>query len=111
MTLPRFRPLTIAVAAGTLLAVLYGIIALAVHARTRPPASLAPLALTRNAAPVPQVAFADAKGNPHTLAEFKGRYVLLNLWASWCAPCVRELPALARLQAQSATWALARHRR
>ena len=30
---------------------------------------------------------------------FKGRYVLLNLWATWCAPCVAELPALARLQA------------
>ena len=30
---------------------------------------------------------------------FRGRYVLLNLWATWCAPCVTELPALARLQA------------
>jgi thiol-disulfide isomerase/thioredoxin len=34
----------------------------------------------------------------HTLSAFKGRYVLLNLWATWCAPCVRELPALAKLQ-------------
>ena len=35
----------------------------------------------------------------HALADFKGRYVLLNLWATWCAPCVAELPALARLKA------------
>ncbi len=99
MTQLRFRPLTIAVAAGMLLAVLYGIIALAVHARSSPPAALKPLALTRNPKAVPQVAFTDAEGNSHTLAQFKGGYVLLNLWAPWCAPCVRELPALARLQA------------
>jgi thiol-disulfide isomerase/thioredoxin len=45
------------------------------------------------------VAFTGADGKPHSVAEFKGRYVLLNLWAVWCAPCVKELPALARLQA------------
>jgi thiol-disulfide isomerase/thioredoxin len=41
----------------------------------------------------------SADGRTHTLKDFKGRYVLLNLWAVWCAPCVKELPALARLQA------------
>ena len=35
----------------------------------------------------------------HALADFKGHYVLLNLWATWCAPCVAELPALAKLKA------------
>ncbi|HEY0282518.1 MAG TPA: TlpA disulfide reductase family protein [Rhizomicrobium sp.] len=97
MTLPRFRPLTIAVAIGAavLLAVLYGITTLSVHA---PPASLQPLKLTHPAKPVPAVVFAGADGRLHTLAEFKGRLVLLNLWAPWCAPCVKELPALAALQ-------------
>jgi thiol-disulfide isomerase/thioredoxin len=51
------------------------------------------------AKPVPPVAFIDANGGTHSLREFRGRYVLLNLWATWCAPCVRELPALAHLQA------------
>ena len=78
-----------------ILAVLYGIGLWHVHAG--PPASLAPFALTSPAKPVPLVAFEDAGGKHHTLAEFHGRYVLLNLWASWCAPCVKELPALARL--------------
>jgi thiol-disulfide isomerase/thioredoxin len=97
MTLPRFRPLTIAVAIGAavLLAVLYGITTLSVHA---PPASLEPLKLTRPVKPTPSVVFAGADGKLHTLDEFKGRLVLLNLWAPWCAPCVKELPALAALQ-------------
>src|SRR6202008_437667 len=37
---------------------------------------------------------------PSSLAPFKGKLVLLNLWATWCAPCVKEMPALDRLQAQ-----------
>jgi thiol-disulfide isomerase/thioredoxin len=47
---------------------------------------------------VPAVAFSDAAGMRKSLAAFRGRYVLLNLWAPWCAPCVRELPALAKLK-------------
>ena len=43
--------------------------------------------------------FRDGKGNAVTLADFKGRPVLLNFWATWCAPCVKELPSLARLKA------------
>ena len=38
------------------------------------------------------------EGKRITLSEFNGKIVLLNLWASWCAPCVRELPALDRMQ-------------
>ena len=97
MTLPRFRLLTIAVAIGAaaLLAVLYGITALSVHA---PPASLQPLALTKPPKTASPVVFEGADGAIHSLTEFKGRLVLLNLWAPWCAPCVKELPALAALQ-------------
>jgi thiol-disulfide isomerase/thioredoxin len=52
--------------------------------------------------PAPKSPVTDlATGQPVTLADFKGKPVLLNLWATWCAPCVRELPTLARLaQAQ-----------
>lgn len=48
--------------------------------------------------PLPEVAFTDGAGKPMTLADFKGRKVLLNLWATWCAPCRKEMPALERLQ-------------
>lgn len=68
-----------------------------VHA---PPSSLDPLKLTRPAKPAPTVVFADAGGKLHNLGEFRGKTVLLNLWAEWCAPCVKELPALAALQSQ-----------
>jgi thiol-disulfide isomerase/thioredoxin len=50
--------------------------------------------------PAPDISFSDAAGNSVSLADFRGRVVLLNLWATWCAPCVRELPSLDRLQAQ-----------
>jgi thiol-disulfide isomerase/thioredoxin len=49
--------------------------------------------------PVPALRFRKGDGQPAALADFAGRVVLLNLWASWCAPCVREMPALDRLQA------------
>ena len=44
------------------------------------------------------VAFTDGKGQARKLADWKGRIVLLNLWATWCAPCRKEMPSLARLQ-------------
>ena len=101
MTQTRIRFLTIALALGAaaLLAVLYGMRTLTVHAPLAPPASLARLVPAQKAQPVALVAFTGIDGAHHTLAEFKGHYVLLNLWAPWCAPCVKELPALARLQA------------
>ena len=42
----------------------------------------------------------DASGKPVTLADFKGKVVLLNFWATWCVPCRAEIPALVELQAQ-----------
>lgn len=50
--------------------------------------------------PVPEVQFVDGEGKSHTLADFKGKVVLLNLWATWCVPCRKEMPTLDRLQAQ-----------
>ena len=48
--------------------------------------------------PIPAIRFIDEKDNSVELASFKGRMILLNLWATWCAPCIQELPALDRLQ-------------
>ncbi|RJG14226.1 TlpA family protein disulfide reductase [Pseudomonas cavernicola] len=50
--------------------------------------------------PVPEVKFVDGEGSPHTLTDFKGKVVLLNVWATWCGPCRQEMPTLDRLQAQ-----------
>jgi len=47
---------------------------------------------------VPDLAFNDGGGREHTLAEWRGRTVLLNLWATWCVPCRREMPALDALE-------------
>ncbi len=79
-------------------AVLYEMRGGAVQQQAGPPASLAPFAAAKAPAPVPQVAIVNSSGTRRTLASFKGKYVLLNLWATWCAPCVRELPALAKLK-------------
>ena len=49
---------------------------------------------------LPSVKFVDAKGEAKTLADWKGRTVLLNLWATWCAPCRKEMPDLDKLQAE-----------
>jgi thiol-disulfide isomerase/thioredoxin len=48
---------------------------------------------------LPDLTFKDAQGHDRTLADWRGRTVLLNLWATWCVPCRREMPALDALQA------------
>lgn len=47
--------------------------------------------------PAPDVVFKDPDGGDISLADFHGTPVLVNLWASWCAPCVKELPTLDKL--------------
>ena len=49
---------------------------------------------------LPEVKFQDATGKERTLADWRGKVVLLNLWATWCLPCRKEMPALDRLQRQ-----------
>lgn len=49
--------------------------------------------------PAPAAAFTDTAGKPVRLADFVGRPTVVNLWATWCAPCLKEMPSLARLQA------------
>ena len=67
---------------------------------------LAPLAhgevaaLTMATAPLrlPDLSFEDADGKPKKLSDWRGKTVLLNLWATWCVPCRKEMPALDALQ-------------
>ena len=50
--------------------------------------------------PVPEIQFENGQGEAMSLADFRGKVVLLNIWATWCAPCRREMPTLERLQAE-----------
>jgi len=49
---------------------------------------------------LPTIRFADAKERAMTLQDFRGKFVLLNIWATWCVPCRKEMPTLDRLQAK-----------
>jgi thiol-disulfide isomerase/thioredoxin len=48
--------------------------------------------------PAPAISFVDLTGNTVSLSEFTGKIVLVNLWATWCEPCLREMPSLERMQ-------------
>jgi thiol-disulfide isomerase/thioredoxin len=66
-------------------------------------ASLVKLDVPAQPRAAPATVFTDGAGKPHTLADFKGQVVVMNLWATWCAPCKAEMPTLAKLQAAYAT--------
>jgi thiol-disulfide isomerase/thioredoxin len=65
--------------------------------------TLAKLVVAPTPIAAPTTGFTDAAGKPMTIADFKGQVVVLNLWATWCAPCKKEMPTLAKLQASYAT--------
>ncbi|MBV9330935.1 MAG: TlpA family protein disulfide reductase [Alphaproteobacteria bacterium] len=92
MTLDRKHILVgLALVAG--LTFLYVILGRAVHE----PSAALPRLESETPFALPPVHFVDAAGREHSLSEFRGRFILLNLWAPWCAPCIRELPALSHL--------------
>ncbi|TIO10791.1 TlpA disulfide reductase family protein [Mesorhizobium sp.] len=64
---------------------------------TEPPQGLA---VHETPVPVPELSFEDGDGRPRSLADFSGKVVLLNIWATWCTPCRKEMPTLDRLQAK-----------
>jgi thiol-disulfide isomerase/thioredoxin len=61
---------------------------------------VAALAVAQTPFRVPGLSFKDAQNRDRTLNDWRGRTVLLNLWATWCVPCRREMPALDALQAK-----------
>lgn len=64
-------------------------------ARVAPAVEIAPEGARE---PLPDIEFLDLEDKPARLSEFLGRVVVLNLWATWCAPCRAEMPSLDRLQ-------------
>jgi thiol-disulfide isomerase/thioredoxin len=59
---------------------------------------MAALTMATTPLKLPDLAFEDGDGKPRKLSEWRGRTVLVNLWATWCVPCRKEMPALDSLQ-------------
>ena len=96
MTARWFYPLVAvaALAAGT-----------ALWMATRPAAPTLASTAAPSIAPAAMFAtpFSDTEGRPQSLGQYQGRIVVLNFWATWCAPCREEMPAFTRLQARWAS--------
>jgi len=63
-------------------------------------AEMSKVVWAKNPAPAAATPFKDASGAEKTLADFKGKVLVVNFWATWCAPCVKEMPTLDALQAK-----------
>ncbi|MGH6739307.1 MAG: TlpA family protein disulfide reductase [Bradyrhizobium sp.] len=85
-----------AVAAGAALAAGVGLYA-ALQQPESVPADL-PIIRASKPTPLPEVRFQDGAGSGLSLTDFQGKFIVLNVWATWCAPCREEMPALDRLQ-------------
>lgn len=82
----------------SLIAILFAGLGVVIGQRHTEPAPAAPSAVNT----LLSQAMKDASGETHPLAQWKGRPLVVNFWATWCAPCVEEMPELAELQAEIA---------
>ena len=95
---PRF---TKSIVAGALSCIAIYVTTAVPSARAAPPAPAPTLEvrLPKDPPPLKDLLFVDADGKERTLADFRGKTLLVNVWATWCAPCRLEMPSLERLQA------------
>ena len=70
-----------------------GLLALT-HAQAAKADALANFSLTAHKPPVPNIHFTNPQGELKSLADYRGKTVLFNAWATWCGPCIKEMPAL-----------------
>ena len=75
------------------LAVLLGMLGYGAEAADKRPQTLRALS---DLAPAPGFTLADLDGNTHQLADYRGRVVIVNFWATWCPPCREEMPSMQR---------------
>lgn len=89
------------VGAGVLLYIIISVLKPGGHGSLQSLATgdMAKLSVAVAGAPEPTTPFIDPQGREIHLADLKAPVVVVNLWATWCAPCVREMPTLAKLQA------------
>ncbi|OUR76172.1 hypothetical protein A9Q83_15285 [Alphaproteobacteria bacterium 46_93_T64] len=59
--------------------------------------------IRENPTPLPDFSFKDSEGKSHNISDFQGKVVLINFWATWCAPCRKEMPSIDRLQGEMAS--------
>lgn len=78
-----------------------GLLALAQTHRAKASA-LDNFSLTAEKPPVPDIQFRNATGDVLNLSDYRGKVLLLNAWATWCGPCIHEMPGLDTAQAQLA---------
>lgn len=65
-----------------------------------PAESVGKVDISQRGKEMPAIPFADEKGGPATLTQFRGKPLMVNLWATWCAPCIAEMPNLDKLAAE-----------
>jgi len=53
-------------------------------------------------APLPDFTLSDMEGKTHTLSDYRGKVVMLNFWATYCGPCIKEMPSMQRLKEKMA---------
>jgi thiol-disulfide isomerase/thioredoxin len=86
-----------AIAAVTALFISLGLLAIFIERQTQQP----PVQTGMTGAAIHATAFKDLAGVSRSLAQWSDRHILVNFWASWCAPCIEEIPRLVKLQATS----------
>ena len=101
----RRLPNTVLIVAAIVALVVLGGVAGIVHYRSGGPVGTPPLAgtvahfsLSNPRLPAPDAVLGDSDGRNLSLASLRGRVVLVNFWATWCIPCLKEMPALDRLE-------------